>query len=362
MGPFLDNRADNIREVLVRERLGNIGILPSVNSTKMKRVVRLETSVCFRVTRLMNNQIKSRERATSQKEEKAMTRMLWLLWKVYHNWGCVSKDSDALVSQGGKSRGKPDAESLGTNSKVRFTKVYATSSEYLGKERAIVGKNKCQSSSSAKSLRYEIWGPVPWRDWKARATRPKQGVESKLTEKDKVAFYLPAEEWVLPAASKKEPSLQLIQERVCVCSARKTLTLLSWTWDTLRTSRSLTTVMTASGEVQTREEASVGVKQVDLFVTVVLFWRNSRSSLLLETLWGSWEKHTTGPAVKNHVSSEMARELIAKYSTMYHLWFLVYQRVLLQQHFHLLLHHLHHRIQYLMTTDTHWKSSTRKKW
>ena len=51
---------------------------------KMKRVVWLETSVCFRNTRLMNNQIKSRKRAASKKEEKAMTRML--LRKVYHNW------------------------------------------------------------------------------------------------------------------------------------------------------------------------------------------------------------------------------------------------------------------------------------
>ena len=62
--------------------------------------------------------------------------------------------------------------------------------------------------------------------------------------------------------------------------------------------------------------------------------------------------HTTGPAVKNHISSEMAREFIAICPTVYHLWFLVYQRVLPQLHFHLLLHHLHHRIPYLMTTDT----------
>ena len=48
----------------------------------------------------------------------------------------------------------------------------------------------------------------------------------------------------------------------------------------------------------------------------------------------------------------MERELIAIYPTMYHLWFLVYQRVLPQLHFHLLLHHPHHRIPYLMSTDT----------
>ena len=38
---------------------------------------------------------------------------------------------------------------------------------------------------------------------------------------------------------------------------------------TLRTSRSPTTVMTANGEVRTKKEATVYVKQLDLFVTVM---------------------------------------------------------------------------------------------
>ena len=40
--------------------------------------------------------------------------------------------------------------------------------------------------------------------------------------------------------------------------------------ETMRTSRSPTTVMTANGEAQTREEATVYVKELDLFVTIVL--------------------------------------------------------------------------------------------
>ena len=40
--------------------------------------------------------------------------------------------------------------------------------------------------------------------------------------------------------------------------------------ETMRTSRSPTTVMTANGEVQTREEATVYVKELDLIVTVML--------------------------------------------------------------------------------------------
>ena len=38
----------------------------------------------------------------------------------------------------------------------------------------------------------------------------------------------------------------------------------------MRTSRSPTTVMTANGEVQTIEEATMYVKELDLFVTVML--------------------------------------------------------------------------------------------
>ena len=57
--------------------------------------------------------------------------------------------------------GKPDAKNLGTDS---IHSVYAASSKYPGKERTFAWKNRSQKSSSAKSLRYEVTGPVPRRD------------------------------------------------------------------------------------------------------------------------------------------------------------------------------------------------------
>ena len=78
----------------------------------------------------------------------------------------------------------------------------------------------------------------------------------KLKEKDKAAFYFPAEEWVLPAASTKE-----LEERKFAVDSGASMHV---------TSRSPTTVMTANGEMQTREEATVFVKELDLFVTVML--------------------------------------------------------------------------------------------
>ena len=105
---------------------------------------------------------------------------------------------------------------------------------------------------------------------------PKQGVElaknkNKLKEKDKAAFCFPAEEWVLPAASTKEP-----EEREFVVDSGANMHMVSKRdlnsaeLETMRTSRSATTVMTANGEVQTREEATENVKQLDLFVKVML--------------------------------------------------------------------------------------------
>ena len=125
--------------------------------------------------------------------------------------------------------------------------------------------------------------------------------------------------------------------------------------ETMRTSRSPTTVMTANGEVQTREEETENVKQLDLFVKVMLLETPAVLSLgeLCDDHGASYH-WISGRKTTSHQKWQ-------KNPTVYHLWFLVYQRVLPQLHLHLLLHHLHHRIPYSMSTDTQ-KSSTRKKW
>ena len=118
----------------------------------------------------------------------------------------------------------------------------------------------------------------------------------------------------------------------------------------MRTSRSPTTVMTANGEVQTREEATVCVKELDLFVKVV-FLEEIPAFLSLEKLCedhGYTYQWTSGQ--KPHLTKKGKR--IDCNQLVYHSWLLVYQRVLLQLHFHLFLHHLHHTIPYVMSTDT----------
>ena len=57
--------------------------------------------------------------------------------------------------------------------------------------------------------------------------------------------------------------------------------------ETMRTSRSPTMVMTANGEVQTREEATVYVKQLDLFFKVMLL----EETAAVLSLWNLCEDH-----------------------------------------------------------------------
>ena len=93
----------------------------------------------------------------------------------------------------------------------------------------------------------------------------------KLKEKDKAAFHSPSEEWVLPAASTKEP-----EERQFVVDSGASMHMVSRKdlnsddLETVRASESPTTVVTASGEVLAKEEATVYVRELDLFVTVML--------------------------------------------------------------------------------------------
>ena len=68
----------------------NVGIRPSANSIK-KETGRKGDKCVFPHYKVDEQPNKKPKKSNIPKEEKATTRML------YHNWGCVSQDSDALV-------------------------------------------------------------------------------------------------------------------------------------------------------------------------------------------------------------------------------------------------------------------------
>ena len=143
---------------------------------------------------------------------------------------------------------------------------------------------------------------------------------NKLKENVKATFYSPAEEWVLQAASAgkswRKESLWWIPEASMRRVSKRDL--ISAELETLRTLRSPTMVMTASGEVLSKRRGNcIRQKNWTNSLTVMPLEETPASSSAPKFLWRSWGVLTTGP-VKNHISPKRARELIAISQTMCH--------------------------------------------
>ena len=88
-------------------------------------------------------------------------------------------------------------------------------------------------------------------------------------EKHKTTFFSPSENWCLPAPSTIKP-----EEREFVVDSSASMHMISKKdlnsaeLDTLTKSCSPTIVITLNGEVQTNEEATVYVKELDIFLTM----------------------------------------------------------------------------------------------
>ena len=187
--------------------------------------------------------------------------------------GCVSQDSDALVSQGTKEfRGDPMQKVLNAIRRVRFTQSALRHASILKKPGPSLGtiQVKIPHQRSPHAMKFEDWSHEE-TERQERCARGKAWNLAKnmykLKEKEKATFYSPAEEWVLPAASTQEP-----EEREFVVDSGASMHMVSKRdlnsaeFQTMRISKNPTTVMTANGEVQTKEEATVYVKELDLFV------------------------------------------------------------------------------------------------
>ena len=123
--------------------------------------------------------------------------------------GCVSQDSEAWVSQRGKqSWGNPMQRVLGSIRKVRFTQSTLRQASIREKKKPSLGKIqvKPQHQRSPCAMNFEDRSHEETERHKRCARSKAWNLAKnicKLKEKDKAAFYSPAEEWVLPAASTK---------------------------------------------------------------------------------------------------------------------------------------------------------------
>ena len=112
-------------------------VLGSIRNVRFTQSTLRQASI--RITRLMNNQNKkSPKRPTSPKKKgQSDDKNALAIVKSVSQLGCVSQDSDALVSQGRKFRWNPIQKVLERNSKRSIHQVNATSREYPGQERTI---------------------------------------------------------------------------------------------------------------------------------------------------------------------------------------------------------------------------------
>ena len=90
----------------------------------------------------------------------------------------------------------------------------------------------------------------------------------KLKEKNKAAFFSPSENRCLSASNLKPEERELVVDSGALMHMISKKDLNSAEMETVTTSRSPTTVTTANGEVQTHEEATVYVKELEKFLTM----------------------------------------------------------------------------------------------
>ena len=90
----------------------------------------------------------------------------------------------------------------------------------------------------------------------------------KIKEHQRAAFFSPSENGCLPASSLKPEEREFVVDSGASMHTISKKDLSDVEMDTLTKSRSPTIVITANGEVQTHEEATVYVKELDIFLTM----------------------------------------------------------------------------------------------
>ena len=133
--------------------------------------------------------------------------------KIVTQLSCVSRDSESLDSQRVRQyRGSPMQKVLGPIRRVRFTEPTVRQASVREKKGPSLGKLQVKHphQRSPYAMKFEDW-PHEETERQQRCARSKAWnlAENiyKLKEKDKTTFYSPAEEWVLPAVSSKEPEI-----------------------------------------------------------------------------------------------------------------------------------------------------------
>ena len=216
----------------------NIGILLNLNFTKQKRAVKLRISVCSRIIRLMNNQTKSQRKGTLHRKRRESDDNAVAIVKIVPQLGCVSQDSDALVSQRRKQpRGNPMPQVLGSIRRVRFTQSTLRQASIWEKKgpslRKIQVKPQQQRSPSAVKFEDGSHEETERQERCAQSSSWNLAKKHLQAQRERQNYILLARgksgySRLRQQKSRTKESLWKIPEPLCTWSASETLTLLCW--------------------------------------------------------------------------------------------------------------------------------------
>ena len=156
--------------------------------------------------------------------------------------------------------------------RVKFTKAVARHA-YIRDKNPSLGMicpgNPHQRNTNAPNFEDRSQEETEWQERCAReaAWRLAKSIQ-KIKEKNKAAFFSPSENMCFPASTLNPEERELVVDSGASMHMISRKNLNSAEMDTLTTSRSLTTVTTANREVQTHEEATIHVKESDIFLTM----------------------------------------------------------------------------------------------
>ena len=149
----------------------------------------------------------------------------------------------------------------------------------------------------------------------------------KLKEQERATFFSPSKNRCLPASTLKPEEREFVVDSGASMHMISKKDLNDAEMDTLTKSCSPTIVITANGEVQTHEEATVYVKELDIFLTMKVL-ENTPAVLSLGKLCDENGFLMNGSMVKNHISFKTGFGYSATRRTSILLRFQASQRVL----------------------------------
>ena len=153
------------------------------------------------------------------KKEKVKTKGAVAIAKSVSQLGCVSQDSDALASQGTKEFRENPRKVLNVIQRVRsLSPRYVTRVSGTRRDHRLEKHKSNLDISGVPTLWNSRIGPTKRLKDKSDVPKARLGILQKyiyiynLKANDKATFFSPAEQWVLPSASAREPEER---DRVC---------------------------------------------------------------------------------------------------------------------------------------------------